>query len=46
MIISQELVFKKVIFRFDSVKIKDIKRIAVEKETTQNDLFLKELIVL
>ena len=41
MIISQELVDKKVIFRLDSEKIKDIKRIAVEKETTQNDLFVE-----
>jgi len=39
MIINQELVDKKVIFRLDTAKIKDIKRIAVEKETTLNDLF-------
>ncbi len=41
MLIDQELVDKKVIFRLDSEKIKDIKRIAVEKETTQNDLFVE-----
>ncbi len=32
---------KKVIFRLDTKKIKDIKRIAVEKETTLNDLFVE-----
>lgn len=30
---------KKVVFRLDIDKIKDIKRIAVEKEITLNDLF-------
>lgn len=43
MIINQELVDKKVIFRLDSEKIKDIKRIAVEKEMTQNDLFVEAI---
>lgn len=41
MIINQELVDKKVIFRLDTAKIKDIKRIAVEKESTLNDLFVE-----
>lgn len=41
MIISQELVDKKVIFRLDTTKIKDIKRNTLEKETTLNDLFVE-----
>jgi len=32
---------KKVVFRLDTDKIKDIKRIAVEKEITLNDLFVE-----
>lgn len=32
---------KKVVFRLDADKIKDIKRIALEKETTLNDLFVE-----
>jgi hypothetical protein len=32
---------KKVLFRLDPDILKDIKRIAVEKEVTQNDLFVE-----
>lgn len=32
---------KKVVFRLDTDKIKNIKRIALEKETTLNDLFVE-----
>ena len=32
---------KKVLFRLDADILKDIKRIAVEKEVTQNDLFVE-----
>jgi hypothetical protein len=32
---------KKVVFRLDTEIIKNLKRIAVEKETTQNDLFVE-----
>lgn len=32
---------KKVVYRLDSDILKDIKRIAVERETTQNDLFVE-----
>lgn len=32
---------KKVVFRLDSDIIKNMKRIAIEKDTTQNDLFVE-----
>jgi hypothetical protein len=32
---------KKVVFRLDTNKIKNIKRTALEKETTLNDLFVE-----
>ena len=37
---------KKIVFRIDSDLLKDIKRIALEKERTQNDLFVEGMKVI